>query len=493
MRKKREKLPNIPNKKRIKREVLSAAFTAAVIAAIVVLNVIVGIISDRANAKADLTAAGIYSLDKDTGEYLRTLETDITLTVLNTEKGFESQDSSYKQVNEILRRMEAKSEHLSLEYLDINQNPNYTARFKGETLAENYIVAECGKTGRHKIISPYEYFSFDQNYLQYGLAVVESSNIEQEAVSAMMYVSSERLVRVAFTEGYGETDSTVLRELLEKNGYEVETLPLATTPEIDEEIDFVVMFAPALDLGAEQLAKLDKFLDNNGNYGKIVVYFASTVQPKTPNIDEFLGDWGLSVGYEVIGQSDERFLTSADTLYAHLQKICDTEYTKTVYNSGLYTFGIHMRPVYALENSAAERTVLMKTYSGAFLYPLDKEAAEGFDIDKAKRGEFNDAIASVKTNAAGEKSRVLAFGSEMFSANAYMSYSNSDNAELFTGLWDSVSGRDRGVTIKPKSLSPATFEMNVKTANTLSVVLCVVIPIAVIVLGIVIWARRRHR
>lgn len=488
---KKQKKP--ADKKKLARGVVSAAFTAAVIAAIVVLNVIVSIISDRVNAKADLTAAGIYSLDKDTEEYLRTLETDITLTVLKSEKAFETQDSSYKQVNEILRRMEAKSGHLLLEYLDINQNPNYTARFKGETLAENYIVAECGKTGRHKIISPYEYFSFDQNYLQYGLAVVESSNIEQEAVSAMMYIASDKLVRAAFTEGYGEADSTALRELLEKNGYEVETLPLATTPVIDEEIDFVVMFAPALDLGAEQLAKLDKFLDNNGNYGKTAVYFASTVQPKTPNIDEFLGDWGLSVGYEVIGQSDERFLTSADTLYAHLQKICDTEYTKTVFNSGLYTFGIHMRPVYALENVKAERTVLMTTYGGAFLYPLDKDAAEGFDIDKAELGEFNDVIASVKTNAQGEKSRVLAFGSEMFSANVYMSYSNSDNAEFFTGLWDSISGRDRGVTIKSKSLSPAMFEMNVKTANALSVVLCVVIPVAVTALGIVIWARRRHR
>ena len=481
------------NKKRIKRGVLSAAFTVTVVAAIVVLNVIVGIISDRVNTKADLTTAGIYSLDEQTEEYLNTLDSDVKLTVLKSEKAFEAQDSSYKQVNEILKRMEAKSEHIALEYLDINQNPNYTAKFKGETLAENYIVAECEKTGRHKVISPYEYFSFDQNYLQYGMYIVESSNIEQEAVSAMMYVSSERLVRVAFTEGCGEADSSALRELLSRNGYEVETLQLATTPEIDAGIDFVVINAPALDIDREQLAKLDRFLDNGGEYGKTVMYFASTVQPKTPNIDEFLSDWGLAVGFEVIGQSDESRLTSADTLYAHLQQICDTEYTKTVYGSGLYTFGIHLRPVYASENSTADRVALMKTFDRAFLFPLDKELAEGFDVDKAERGEFNDAVVSSRTNTSGAKSRVCAIGSEMLASNAYMSYSNSDNAEFFTGIWDSISGRDRGVTIKAKSLVPAVFEMNVRTANTLAVILCIAVPVLIITLGIVIWARRRHR
>ncbi len=482
------------NGKKIKRGVLSAAFTIAVVAAIVVLNVIVGIISERVNIKADLTTAGIYSLDGQTEEYLSALDEDVTLTVLNSEKTFEAQDSSYKQVNEILRRMEAKSEHITLEYLDIDRNPNYTAGFKGETLAENYIVAECEKTGRHKIISPYDYFSFNQSYLQnYGAYVVESSNIEQETISAMMYVTSDRLVRVAFTEGYDEADSSALRELLSKNGYEVESLPLATTPEIDDGIDFVVVNAPKLDMDSEQLAKLDRFLDNNGDYGKTVVYFASTVQPKTPNIDEFLSDWGLGVGFEVIGQSDESRLTSADTLYAHIQRICDTEYTETVYNSGLYTFGIHMRPVYETENSDAVRVTLMKTYGGAFLYPLDKETAEGFDIDKAERGEFSDAVLSSRTNTNGEKSRVCAIGSEMFSSSVYMSVSNSDNAGFFTGIWDSISGRDRGVTIKPKSLTPAVFEMNVKTANVLLVILCVVVPVLIITFGIVIWARRRHR
>lgn len=484
------------NTRSFQRGTLSVVLTVVFIAAVVVLNIIVGIVSERVDTSADLTAGGIYSLDEKTESFLNdTLNSDVTITVLNTEKTFEEQDSSYKQVNEILKRMEKQSGHIKVNYLDIDQNPNYTSQFKGETIADNYIVIECEKTGRHKIITPYDYFSFNQTYLQYyGYYVVEGSNIEQEAVSAMMYTTSDRLVRVAFAEGYSESDlSSGLKNLLSRNGFEVETLSLATTPEIDPEIDYVVIFAPELDLDKSQLAKLDKFLDNNGNFGKNVVYFASAQQPKTPNIDEFLADWGLAVGYEIVGQVDSNYLISADDLFAHLQQICDTDYTKDVYGTRLYTYGMDMRPVYQLENSRTDITVLMKTYGNAYLFPLDKEEAESFEFDSAETGEFNDVMIAQKTTESGVLSRVCAVGSEHLATSWMMSFTNSNNAEFFVGMWNHISGRNQGMTIKAKSLTPVTFEMNVKTANTLSVILCVVIPVCVIVLGIVIWLRRRHR
>lgn len=484
------------NKRSFKRGALSVVLTVVFVAAVVVLNIIVGIVSDRVDTTADLTTAGIYSLDEKTENFLKnTLSSDVKLTVLKSEKAFEDQDSSYKQVNELLKKMEMMSDHVEIEYLDIDQNPNYTSQFKGETLSANYIVVECEKTGRHKIISPYDYFTFNQSYLQYyGAYVVESSNIEQEAVSAMMYTTSDRLVRVAFTEGYNESEtSTGLKTLLSKNGYAVESLPLTTTSEIDPEIDYVVMFAPNLDIDKAQLAKIDKFLDNNGNFGKNVIYFASTTQPETPNIDEFLRDWGLAVGFDVVGQIDDNYLMSSDMLYAHLQQLCDTDYTKTVYGTRLFTYGMYHRPVYVLESGAVDSTVLMKSYDKAFLYPLDKDKAKDFDYDKAESGEFNDVVVSQKTTSDGTKSRVCAVGSELLASNLMMSYTNSNNAEFFVGMWNYISGREQGMTIKAKSLTPTTFDMNVKTANTLSLVLCVIVPVCVIVLGIVIWVRRRHR
>lgn len=479
-------------KRRLKRRILSSAFTALVIMAIIALNVVVGIISDKQNTSADLTDGSIYTLSDESREYLQnTLSSDVTITVLCSETEFSAQDMSYKQADEILKNMARESPHITLSYLDLNSSPNFAAEFAGETLAENYIVAQCEKTGRYKIIPPYDYFVFNQSYLEYyGAYVVEGSVIEQETISALMYITNETPVKVAFAEGYGESDSTALKNLLQKNGYDVETLSLVTTSEIPEDTDYVVLFAPSADIDKTQLEKLDKFLETGG---KNVVYFATTIQPKTPNIDEFLNRWGISVGYDVIGQTDTSVLTSSDTLFAHLQEICDTKYTQTVYGSQMYTFGAHMRPVYTSdEKDGAVTTVLMKTFDKAYLYPLDSALAEDFDIEKADSGVFNDAVIAER-GYGGEKSRVCVFGSEMFASNLYLSYTNSNNAEFLVGMWNYISGRQQGITIKQKSFMPAVFEINVKTANVLSILLCIVIPTGVIALGIIVWVRRRHR
>ena len=483
------------NARSFKHGSMSVVLTVVFIAAVVLVNIIVGLISERFDTTADLTNSGLYTLDETTEGYLaNTLNTDITLTVLRTEKDFEEQSAAYKQINELLKKMEMTGGHIKVNYLDLDQNPNYTSQFKGETLAANYIVVECEKTGRHKILSPYEYFSFNQSYLQtYGQYVVEGSNIEQEAVSAMLAVSNEDVIRVAFTEGYGESDSTALRNLLSKNGYETETLNLTTTDTIDPDIDFVIMYAPSIDPDAAQISKLDRYLDNGGAYGKNMFYFASTSQPETPNIESFLNDWGVSVGYSRIGQSDTNYLISSMTLFAHLQEIADTEYTQDVLDSSLYTLGADLRPVYVLDRSSNDREVLMTTYDNAFLYPLGVGMDENFSIDSAESGTFNDIVMSSHVHTNGAKSRLCVTGSVQISGDSFLSYNNANNPGFFLGVFNTISGKDDGITIKSKTFSNVTFEMNAATANVLAVVLCIVIPVLVIVLGIVIWVRRRHR
>lgn len=479
---------------KIKHNMLSAVFAIAFIATVFLVNVIVGIISECFNTTGDLTGEGLYTLDEKTEDYLtNSLKSDVEITVLSTRKEYEEKDQSYKQVSEILDKMEKMSPHITTNFLDINQNPNYTSKFKGETLSADSIVIESEKTGRHKILTPYDYFNFNQEYMQYyNVGVVESSNIEQAAVSGIMYVSDEKLVKAAFTEGCGESGGDALKNLLSNNGYEVSTVDLTTADSIDA--DIVVIYAPTIDLDPKQLAKLDAFLENNGSYGKNVFYFASTAQPKTPNIDSFLSDWGLEVGYSVIGQTDDNYLMSSETLYAHLQEVCsDTDYTESSGVSTLRALGADLRPVFETGRGSADTTPLMKTYDNAFLFPLDLDDNEKFDYDSAERGIFNDVVIAERSNNDGVFSRVTAVGSDQLSGAILMSYTNAVNSYFFAELFAGVSGKEQSIVINAKQFSNVTFEMNASTAKALTVALCVVIPVCVIVLGIVIWVRRRHK
>lgn len=484
------------NTRSLKHGSLSAAFTVIFIAAVVLVNVIVGVVSDRVGISADLTGGGLYTLDETTSGYLENrLDADVTVTVLNSEQTFK-QSQSTRQVSEILDRMKEKSSHIDIRYLNLDQNPNYVSQFGDETLDTDYIVVECEKTGRHRIITPTDYFGLDTEqaslyYYYYGY--VSQYLIEQEAVSAMMYTTNEDLIRIAFAEGFGESDSSALRDLLKKNGYSVESFDLLTTAEIDPDIDFVIVHAPRLDISSDCLAKLDRFLDNGGKYGKNVLYFAAVTQRETPEIDEFLKDWSVSVGFYHVGQTDANYLISTLTPYAHRQQICDTDYTAGVYGGGLFTLGADIRPVFVEDNGLADVEVLMKTYDNAFLYPLENETGEGFDIDTAQKGEFNDVTVSVKYASDGTPSRVFTIGSDQMSGSYLMAYSNANNSDFFVNMLDYVSGKEAGVVIKAKAPVNLTFEMNAGTAGTLAVILCIVVPVCVIAVGIAVWLRRRHK
>lgn len=514
------------NKRNFKHGTLAVVFTVIFIAAVVVLNVIVSMISDRIDTTADLSDTGIYTLDDETIAYLDDLTMDVTVSVMNSETDFEGGGTYYKSVNELLKKMEMHNGHFKVQYLKIDQNPDFTSRFNGETLNTNYIVVEAEETGRHRIITPGSYFTCNalrNQFSQYGYPeayidqyveqyvnssyasqVIDGSNVEQAAISAMLYVTNTDPVRVAFTEGFGESDSSNLSNLLSKNGYDVETINLQSVAEIDSGIDYIVMFAPSMDYDNENLDKLAKFLDNDGAFGKNLVYFSNgqAYYNKTSedsaalvNLSAFLAEWGIQIGDSYIMQTNPEY-TYGNMAIAQVLDIQDTDYAGDVYGNSLFTYDGYVRPVIRIwgedkSKSGIEQKVLIKTYDGAYLRPMSTLSDSEFDISSAESGVFNDAVCAFKIHSTSQEvSRVVAFGSELFPD---VSYSNSNNQDFLVNMFNYISGKTEGVTITSKAFSTVGFDMNQGSANVLAVILCIVVPVVVIVLGIVIWVRRRHR
>ncbi len=514
------------NKRNFKHGTMAVVFTVIFVAAVVVLNVIVGMISDRIDTTADLSDTGIYTLDEATVGYLDNLTMDVTVSVMNTETDFEGGGTYYKSVNELLKKMEMQNSHFRVQYLQIDQNPDFTSRFNGETLSQNYIVVESETTNRHRIITPGSYFScnaFRDQLSQYGYPeayidqyveqyvnssyasqVVDGSNIEEAAISAMLYVTNTDPVRVAFTEGFGESDSTTLSNLLSKNGYDVETINLQSVSEIDSDIDYIVMNAPTMDYDNDNLDKLAKFLDNNGAFGKNLVFFSSSQAYYTAsgensnalvNLSAFLSEWGLEIGDSIMMQTNAEY-TYGNMAIAQVLDVQDTDFVGSVYGNSLFTYDYYSRPVIRIwgddkSKGGVEQKVLIKTYDGAYLRPFSTLSDENFDISSAESGVFNDAVIAYKIHSTTQEvSRVVAFGSEAFPE---INYSNSNNQDILVNMFNYISGKTDGVTITSKSFSNVGFDMNQGSANVLAIVLCIVVPIVVIVVGIVIWVRRRHR
>lgn len=518
------------NKRNFKHGTMAVVFTVLFLAAVVVLNVIVNIVSDRFDTTADLSDSGIYTLDEETTGYLDKLTMDVTVSVMNSETDFEGGGTYYKSVNELLKKMAMQNEHFKVQYLQIDQNPVFTSRFNGETLSTNYIVVESAETGRHRILTPGSYFScnaFRSQLSQYGYPetyidqyveqyvnssyasrVIDGSNIEQAAISAMLFVTNRDPVRVAFTTGFDELENSDLQKLLSKNGYDVESINVMNVSEIDKDIDFIVMMAPSKDYDNDSLDKIAKFLDNDGAFGKNLVYFSSsevmyerddTLSENQPgaaltNLSSFLAEWGIKIEDSYVFQTNGSYVFTSGGDYRQVMNLQDTEYIGNANSNSLYTVEKYMRPVTQIwgedkSKGGVEQKVLIKSFDGAYEIPFN--ADENFDISTANSGEFIDAICAYKIHSTTQEvSRVAVFGSVYFQA---LTESNYNNQNILINMFNYISGKTDGVTITSKNFETVGFDMNQGSANVLAIILCIVIPILVIVLGIVIWVRRRHR
>ena len=518
------------NKRNFKHGTMAVVFTVLFLAAVVVLNVIVNIVSDRFDTTADLSDSGIYTLDEETTGYLDKLTMDVTVSVMNSETDFEGGGTYYKSVNELLKKMAMQNEHFKVQYLQIDQNPVFTSRFNGETLSTNYIVVESAETGRHRILTPGSYFScnalrsqlsqygYPETYIDqyveqyvnssYASRVIDGSNIEEAAISAMLFVTNRDPVRVAFTTGFDELENSDLQKLLSKNGYDVESINVMNVSEIDKDIDFIVMMAPSKDYDNDSLDKIAKFLDNDGAFGKNLVYFSSsevmyerddTLSENQPgaaltNLSSFLAEWGIKIEDSYVFQTNGSYVFTSGGDYRQVMNLQDTEYIGNANSNSLYTVEKYMRPVTQIwgedkSKGGVEQKVLIKSFDGAYEIPFN--ADENFDISTANSGEFIDAICAYKIHSTTQEvSRVAVFGSVYFQA---LTESNYNNQNILINMFNYISGKTDGVTITSKNFETVGFDMNQGSANVLAIILCIVIPILVIVLGIVIWVRRRHR
>lgn len=518
------------NKRNFKHGTMAVVFTVLFLAAVVVLNVIVNIVSDRFDTTADLSDSGIYTLDEETTGYLDKLTMDVTVSVMNSETDFEGGGTYYKSVNELLKKMAMQNEHFKVQYLQIDQNPGFTSRFNGETLSTNYIVVESAETGRHRILTPGSYFScnalrsrlsqydYPETYIDqyveqyvnssYASWVIDGSNIEEAAISAMLFVTNRDPVRVAFTTGFDELENSDLQKLLSKNGYDVESINVMNVSEIDKDIDFIVMMAPSKDYDNDSLDKIAKFLDNDGMFGKNLVYFSSSevmyerddtlsenqTGAALTNLSSFLAEWGIKIEDSYVFQTNGSYVFTSGGDYKQVMNLQDTEYIGNANSNSLYTVEKHMRPVTQIwgedkSKGGVEQKVLIKSFDGAYEIPFN--ADENFDISTANSGEFIDAICAYKIHSTTQEvSRVAVFGSVYFQA---LTESNYNNQNILINMFNYISGKTDGVTITSKTFETVGFDMNQGSANVLAIILCIVIPILVIVLGIVIWVRRRHR
>lgn len=501
--------------KKFKHGSLSVVFTVIFIAAVVLVNVILNLVLDRFNVEADLTSGGIFTLGAETENYIRGVDDDVTFYVTAEKDALNGAGDIYKQTVEFLDKMTSLNRRFRVQYVNLLTDPDFSNKFV-EDLKNYQVIVQSGKTNRYQILSindfmrytlsdgkTYSYTEASMYVNYYGYTVSSySSTAEEQLVSAIQSVSLEDPTIVTFLSGYGESDSSALEGILKDNAYVTQTVEIERVEAVPPETDILVIHGAKKDYSKETITKIDEWLSNNGKYGKNLVYISSADAVETPNLDEYLAEWGLQIGKGYILQYDTAHAYYTGSTMPIMQDIelnTDTAYYENMkVSEGSKFVGYPIRPVIPLweeEGNFANR-VIAKTYGEqCTLFPFD--ADKSWQPSQDSLTSYDIIVEASKVQFEGGTqpiySKIIAVGSDQLFINYFTGASNYSNGEAALTLFDTNSEKSsETIKIVEKSFTAETYQIDRGTQLAIGITFAVAIPIVIIIIGIVVWARRRR-
>ena len=491
--KKKSKIMTFLKSRNAKRGSVAIILTVLFIAAVVGLNIIAKMLTTNYPVLShDLTKSNVFELTETSTEYLDSLEKDITIYVLTQEDNLEGQGGYYSQVNKLLHQFEQNSKHIDLQYIDLASNPAFAAKYTDVNWNANSYVLLIEHKDEHIAVAQEDIFTYDEEALQYGQYIVSGQNLEQAVLTAILNITTEEKVGVTVLTGHGEVEEVSIISALTNNAYDVETVNLLNA-EISENSQFVILFAPKNDIDDDAYDTLTDWLYNDGNYGHTLFYVPNDMtNGETPNIDMLLEEWGMAVTKGLIWETDTSYMTNSQI--PNLMSIMnydEAEFTDTLKDQNVPVVMMYTMPVELIDNAAVS---LLSSSDKAVVMPLD--ADENWDAKDEESQKLCAAAMSSKGNEDNTKSsNVIVFGSyDALSSNSF-SISSFNNNQYFVNIFNTISHRDDiELTIQGKTIESQELGItNMGTATVLGIVFFLIIPLAVVVVGIVMWIRRRHR
>lgn len=509
------------NVKKFKHGAMATALTVVFFVLLVLINIVATKLFERYPITIDLTKEKIYSISDESADYIKSIDMDVLITVCADEQAFAGLSTYTQQANEVMKTYSKYNDKIKYQYMDINANPDFYKDYTDE-VAQYDIIVETNPKGddgkpikRTRVIGLIDLVEFNDEltemFSQYGVSVeeyakqvgndltfisyygnyIESSSAEQAFTSAIMAVTDPSPVTVTFLEGRNElSEFSYFRTLLNANGYTVKTANI-TTDDIPEDTNVLVIGAPKVDYLPEELDKVDKFLFNDGKLGRQLIYVADYGQSDTPNIDEFLKEYGLEIGKGVVCETYQSNYYQQN-YYTIATEISD-DFRQDMTNASPELLVLSSRPV----NPLYEEDGMIKTFkyvsSSKDAYTMDTLSQETLT-----KGQQNYVVLASKASFGVDNddtyySNILAIGGSSIIADQVLAYNQYQNREYILSVINGLTGKTKGITITPKVISGNIFDINEGQKTKLKWTFIAIIPMIVLVTGLVIWIRRKNK
>lgn len=516
---------NIKNEALFKRGGYSLAITAVVLVGLIVFNLLIGALADRFHLEFDLTSNQKNSISQENIDYIKGIEDEVNITVIGSEEDFanyiayyaqnyygvvisSSSDYEYfEQTITLISKYGEYSDKLNIKYID-PQSTEYTAitsSYSSYSFVYGDIIVDSTASGnkRTKILTFNDIYATTEDssssYYGYSSYTLAANKLESALTSAIAYVTSADTKKVAVLSGHSENPySSAYKELLASNNYDMTEISDKLISEISSDYDAIIISAPTIDFIGTELDVISEFLDNGGKLGKGLIFFADATGPYLPNLYDFLEQWGISVGEGIIFEtySSNHISGTPSAMGTYPAEIEDDDITTNL----TYAITDYNVPMNVCETSTTTRkaTALMQTLETTVAAPVGA-AADWADYTEDDMKQFDTVIQSVETDRDSDNnlltSYVMAFSTVEYVQSTWASYSDLCNQDIVMAATDRAAHvGDTSITFTSKVIENESFASAVTAGSSkaINIIFMFAIPIAVIVVGIIVFVRRRN-
>ena len=457
----------------------SLVTVAISIAIVVIINLIAAKIPSS-YTQIDVSYNKLYTITDQTKDLLSELNGDINIYVINSE---DKVDSTVKQTLDSYQNL---SSHIKVSYVDPLVNPKFASQYSSSDVSQNSLIVESGK--RYKVINYNDLYETEIDYSTYSQKLT-GYDAEGQITSAIAYVTSDSMPKIYMIAGHNEYNlDTGFRNAIEKENIDYETIDLIKCDSIPDDAACIIIDAPENDFSEDDANKVIDYLNNGGK----AIIMAEYVDSELTNFNKILEQFGVAIqkGYAVDLSSDNYYQTP---IYI-LPNIESAEETAGLTGEHSYVMAPYSQGIsIADENSESIEYTKLLTCSDESLVKTNVAGATSFDKEDGDiDGPVCIGLKAEKELDSGSSVLYLFASAQMFTDNIDQAVSGK-NKQLFTNIMSTVANHETSISIPVKNYDLGSLAVSTKDILLFVTIVVVLIPLALIICGLVVWLKRRKK
>ncbi len=450
----------------------------------IVVLALVAVIAQRHPWRVDLTESGSFSLSEQSRNIVKSLDAPITIKCFFSSAAPDQMQARGK-TKDLLDTYKYQNDKISYEFIDPDVQPEIARQYEIKTYGT--LVLE----------------GYDKKQ------VVQTPD-EENITNAMLRLSRKEQKKIYFLTGHGEhslkaneKDSySNAKDALEKNYYQVSEFNLLQQPEVPSDAAAVVIAGPRKPILENEQQALKSYIEKGGKI------FAMVDPMNDSGLKDFFSNYGIQLGDDVVIDKLSRLFGASE----RIPVVVEYGHHRITEGFDLPTFFPDARSVVPKAESPPEgiRVQILASTSPNAWAERDLETLQrgqaSYDKDKDLAGPVPLAVIANITpkgqdikpqpaNAAkkGEKKpgegELIVSGDSDFASNTYFSlYGNGD---FFLNAINYLAEEANLITVEARQARNKPMLFTQDQAKALFWIVLVVVPLAVLAAGLVVYRIRR--